>query len=217
MCAISGACFQLSIKRRCRMVECLNSNSWNSIMGSSQECVRNWPLHLSRPKVHQFWEKGINGRINREKKKNEDVPLALSVILFLSAVFFPGIICAEGNLWRDQRRLSTEWLRKMGMTKFGPTRSTLEARILIGVNELLQVRNFSGVQLEFFPSLPEETSTRRTIMQSMNDADPRRRAVYRIPQLLTTFCDELTTWAQQFRTEVKVFQVQCNTITRKNK
>nr|XP_029723478.1 cytochrome P450 306a1-like [Aedes albopictus] len=49
-----------------------------------------------------------------------------------------GIICAEGNLWRDQRRLSTEWLRKMGMTKFGPTRSTLEARILIGVNELLQ-------------------------------------------------------------------------------
>ncbi|XP_062557655.1 cytochrome P450 306a1 [Armigeres subalbatus] len=49
-----------------------------------------------------------------------------------------GIICAEGNLWRDQRRLSTEWLRKMGMTKFGPTRSTLEARILAGVNELLQ-------------------------------------------------------------------------------
>lgn len=49
-----------------------------------------------------------------------------------------GIICAEGNLWRDQRRLSTEWLRTMGMTKFGPTRATLEARILIGVNELLE-------------------------------------------------------------------------------
>ncbi|XP_053682247.1 cytochrome P450 306a1 [Sabethes cyaneus] len=49
-----------------------------------------------------------------------------------------GIICAEGDLWRDQRRLSTEWLRKMGMTKFGSSRSTLEARIMAGVNELLE-------------------------------------------------------------------------------
>ncbi|KAL1400253.1 hypothetical protein pipiens_007585 [Culex pipiens pipiens] len=49
-----------------------------------------------------------------------------------------GIICAEGNLWRDQRRLSSEWLRKMGMTKFGPARATLEARIVAGVNELVQ-------------------------------------------------------------------------------
>lgn len=63
--------------------------------------------------------------------------------------FFPGIICAEGNLWRDQRRLSTEWLRKMGMTKFGPARSTLEARIVIGVNELVQVWNFV-----YFPAPP---------------------------------------------------------------
>ncbi|XP_055597450.1 cytochrome P450 306a1 isoform X2 [Uranotaenia lowii] len=49
-----------------------------------------------------------------------------------------GIICAEGNLWRDQRRLSIEWLRKMGITKYGPARVTLERRILDGVNELVQ-------------------------------------------------------------------------------
>ncbi|KAL9692832.1 hypothetical protein quinque_012117 [Culex quinquefasciatus] len=58
-----------------------------------------------------------------------------------------GIICAEGNLWRDQRRLSSEWLRKMGMTKFGPARATLEARIVAGVNELVQDTNIAGFNI----------------------------------------------------------------------
>lgn len=69
---------------------------------------------------------------SRERKQNEGENYGTA---------FPGIICAEGNLWRDQRRLSSEWLRKMGMTKFGPARATLEARIVAGVNELVQVRN----------------------------------------------------------------------------
>ncbi|XP_058811583.1 cytochrome P450 306a1 [Topomyia yanbarensis] len=64
-----------------------------------------------------------------------------------------GIICAEGNLWRDQRRLSTEWLRKMGMTKFGSPRASLEARIVAGVNELLQdLKNESGKVFAFDPA-----------------------------------------------------------------
>ncbi|XP_058448986.1 cytochrome P450 306a1 [Malaya genurostris] len=64
-----------------------------------------------------------------------------------------GIICAEGNLWRDQRRLSSEWLRKMGMTKFGSPRATLEARIVAGVNELLQdLRNESRKVFVFDPA-----------------------------------------------------------------
>ncbi|XP_058169927.1 cytochrome P450 306a1 [Anopheles ziemanni] len=49
-----------------------------------------------------------------------------------------GIICAEGALWRDQRRLSIEWLRRLGMVKFGPTRSDLEQKIIDGINELTQ-------------------------------------------------------------------------------
>lgn len=48
---------------------------------------------------------------------------------------FLGIICAEGDQWRDQRKLSIEWLRKMGMTKFGSARDSMEQRILHGVTE----------------------------------------------------------------------------------
>ncbi|XP_055551502.1 cytochrome P450 306a1 [Wyeomyia smithii] len=64
-----------------------------------------------------------------------------------------GIICAEGDLWRDQRRLSIEWLRKMGMTKFGSSRSMLEARIMSGVNELLEdLRKESNTRDAFDPA-----------------------------------------------------------------
>uniref|UniRef100_A0AAG5CN60 Cytochrome P450 n=1 Tax=Anopheles atroparvus TaxID=41427 RepID=A0AAG5CN60_ANOAO len=49
-----------------------------------------------------------------------------------------GIICAQGALWRDQRRLSIEWLRRLGMIKFGVARHALEQRIIDGVNELMQ-------------------------------------------------------------------------------
>lgn len=48
---------------------------------------------------------------------------------------FLGIICAEGNQWRDQRKLSIEWLRKMGMTKFGNARDSMEQRIMSGIDE----------------------------------------------------------------------------------
>ncbi|XP_063703254.1 cytochrome P450 306a1 isoform X2 [Culicoides brevitarsis] len=49
-----------------------------------------------------------------------------------------GIICAEGDQWRDQRKLSIEWLRKLGMTKFGTTRDAMQARILLGVEEYVK-------------------------------------------------------------------------------
>lgn len=48
----------------------------------------------------------------------------------------------------------------MGMTKFGPARATLEARIVAGVNELVQVRNLFPflllwLFLGFFPPFVE--------------------------------------------------------------
>ncbi|XP_053661170.1 cytochrome P450 306a1 [Anopheles marshallii] len=49
-----------------------------------------------------------------------------------------GIICAQGDLWRDQRRLSIEWLRHLGMVKYGATRLALERRIISGLMEIIE-------------------------------------------------------------------------------
>lgn len=50
-----------------------------------------------------------------------------------------GIICAEGALWKDQRKLITAWLKSFGMSKHGASREKLEKRIASGVCELLEV------------------------------------------------------------------------------
>lgn len=52
-------------------------------------------------------------------------------------ILFLGIIGAEGSLWRDQRKLATDILRKLGMVKFGATRKQLEAQISRKVGECL--------------------------------------------------------------------------------
>ncbi|XP_072943522.1 cytochrome P450 306a1 [Epargyreus clarus] len=49
-----------------------------------------------------------------------------------------GIICAEGKLWKDQRKCVTSWLKSYGMSKHGASRDKLEKRIAIGIEELLQ-------------------------------------------------------------------------------
>ncbi|CAH2074221.1 unnamed protein product, partial [Iphiclides podalirius] len=60
-----------------------------------------------------------------------------------------GIICAEGALWRDQRKLITMWLKSFGMSKYSESRENLEKRIACGVNELLQnVREASGTPVD---------------------------------------------------------------------
>ncbi|KAG6450070.1 cytochrome P450 306a1 [Manduca sexta] len=48
-----------------------------------------------------------------------------------------GIICAEGGLWKDQRKLITTWLKSFGMSKHSALRDKLEKRIASGVYELL--------------------------------------------------------------------------------
>lgn len=51
-----------------------------------------------------------------------------------------GIICAEGPLWKDQRKLISGWLKSFGMSKHSISREKLEKRIADGVHELLEVR-----------------------------------------------------------------------------
>ncbi|KAK2583321.1 hypothetical protein KPH14_009323 [Odynerus spinipes] len=48
-----------------------------------------------------------------------------------------GLICAEGELWRDQRRFVAGCLKNFGMVKFGPRRDRMERRILAAVEECI--------------------------------------------------------------------------------
>lgn len=52
-----------------------------------------------------------------------------------------GLICAEGELWKDQRKLSIKMLKEMGMVKFGEKRTDFEFRILKWVQECVKVVN----------------------------------------------------------------------------
>ncbi|XP_014368135.2 cytochrome P450 306a1 [Papilio machaon] len=64
-----------------------------------------------------------------------------------------GIICAEGGLWKDQRKLVMMWLKSFGMSKYSVSREKLERRIAVGVNELLQnVKQASGAPIDL-PSM----------------------------------------------------------------
>ncbi|XP_014480500.1 PREDICTED: cytochrome P450 306a1 isoform X2 [Dinoponera quadriceps] len=48
-----------------------------------------------------------------------------------------GLICAEGDLWKDQRRFVAGCLKNLGMVKFGTRRDKMEERILATVNECI--------------------------------------------------------------------------------
>lgn len=53
--------------------------------------------------------------------------------------FFVGIICAEGELWKEQRKFVTTTLKNLGMVKFGSKRDEMEKRIVRSINELIEV------------------------------------------------------------------------------
>ncbi|XP_028172636.1 cytochrome P450 306a1 [Ostrinia nubilalis] len=60
-----------------------------------------------------------------------------------------GIICAEGPLWKDQRKQVSAWLKSFGMSKHSVSRDKLEKRIAAGVYELLEnVEKSSGSPLD---------------------------------------------------------------------
>ncbi|XP_043683694.1 cytochrome P450 306a1 isoform X2 [Vespula pensylvanica] len=48
-----------------------------------------------------------------------------------------GLICAEGELWRDQRRFVAGCLKNLGMVKFGLKRDRMERRILAVLEECI--------------------------------------------------------------------------------
>ena len=54
---------------------------------------------------------------------------------------FPGLICAEGEAWREQRKFVTTCLKDFGMVKFSCSkRDKLEGRIIKAVNEAVLVK-----------------------------------------------------------------------------
>ncbi|XP_012282355.1 cytochrome P450 306a1 [Orussus abietinus] len=56
-----------------------------------------------------------------------------------------GLICAEGKLWREQRRFVTSCLKNFGMVKLGPKRDKMEEKILEAVSEaIVKLRERSG-------------------------------------------------------------------------
>lgn len=76
----------------------------------------------------------------RNKMREERGNLNEILIASYFFMFFTGLICAEGNLWKDQRRFVAGCLKNFGMTKLpGTKRDRLEERILAIVNEYISV------------------------------------------------------------------------------
>nr|CAD7464348.1 unnamed protein product [Timema tahoe] len=48
------------------------------------------------------------------------------------------LICAEGDLWKDQRKFVSSCLKNFGMVRFGPKRDKMEQRIAVGVKECVE-------------------------------------------------------------------------------
>lgn len=59
-------------------------------------------------------------------------------------MYVTGIICAEGTVWREQRKCSISWLRQLGMVKMqtDPRRNDLGNRIMRNVHLAVQVNSF---------------------------------------------------------------------------
>ena len=53
--------------------------------------------------------------------------------------FFEGLICSAGELWKDQRKLSIEWMKKLGASKYSNRRGQLEGVIRDGVDKCVAV------------------------------------------------------------------------------
>ncbi|XP_055683659.1 cytochrome P450 306a1 [Lutzomyia longipalpis] len=65
-----------------------------------------------------------------------------------------GLICSEGNLWRDHRKMTINWLKMLGMAKYNENRNSLETRILNGVNGMInEMDGQIGKEMDLMPVL----------------------------------------------------------------
>lgn len=62
-----------------------------------------------------------------------------NLLLLRFFLWWSGIICSEDALWKDQRKLAIDCLKKIGMVSFGNNREFLEARIINGVKMCFKV------------------------------------------------------------------------------
>lgn len=73
--------------------------------------------------------------------RDEEAFLLVQIPLTNLCLYISGIICAEGALWRDQRKCTINWLRHLGMLKIhNNKRLQLEGRILSHVRNAVEVR-----------------------------------------------------------------------------
>ncbi|XP_046836834.1 cytochrome P450 306a1 isoform X1 [Vespa crabro] len=63
-----------------------------------------------------------------------------------------GLICAEGELWKDQRRFVAECLKNLGMIKYGQKRDKMERRILVVVEECISKLEERSTSYGFDPN-----------------------------------------------------------------
>lgn len=57
-------------------------------------------------------------------------------------MLFLGIICTEGELWKDQRKFIHACLRQFGAAKVSPKRNQIEEMIRLEVQELVEVYGY---------------------------------------------------------------------------
>ncbi|KAL1488513.1 hypothetical protein ABEB36_014979 [Hypothenemus hampei] len=55
-----------------------------------------------------------------------------------------GLICAEVELWKDQRRFVHDWLRNIGASKIGPQKKNMEILILKHTTQLIERLRIEG-------------------------------------------------------------------------
>lgn len=78
---------------------------------------------------------GIMGGYGMYQAKNVYI-LFISMIVRIAII---GLICAEGTLWKDQRRQTIDWLKRLGMNKNSLNRGILLKRIENAVKEFICV------------------------------------------------------------------------------
>ncbi|EFN88283.1 Cytochrome P450 306a1 [Harpegnathos saltator] len=118
----------------------------------TQQCLERHLIGLRiHKKLRSRGEETRSGRSDAEGPVSEDLEsfrlayvtasrLHVGKIADLQALFRASptcLICAEGDLWKDQRRFAAGCLRNLGMVKFGFRRDKMEERILAVVNECL--------------------------------------------------------------------------------